>query len=219
MIDPETQQRIRREVEEETFRASLRSKRPLGPRVWALANSAVVLWFLSAVVVTSLTSFIAKRERLAVRATEQDARHQRLLYEFGQRWKRFGQATRGADFLTQFNERLPQVRTFLFGAPRASSLGYVFPEFADHTLTSIMIELEISTIEDDLAAKIRQLRSQLEHLGVALSYARDTADPTSSLSEYRIDWYEVLSALGYQGDLEELDVRGELVPRRDFPAK
>jgi hypothetical protein len=98
----------------------------------------------------------------------------------------------------------------------------VFPQYARHTLTALMIELELHTRDQDVAEVMRKLRRELERLNRSLNWKvpnRDDSKATlDALEEFQIAWYNALNKIGYRGDLES-NKDGRPFAEPDFPGE
>lgn len=223
MLTEQQQAEVKKEVELSAYRESLMPLKRLSVRLWEVANSAVVLWFLSAVVVASLSAWIAERERNAQLEHDSRVRFERLRYEVAARWRklstivkapgpRFAYASYEADFIE-----------FLSGYPSRTAFGGFYPEFKEYPLSALLIELELHPrTEDKAEAGIRRLRHALTFLTRSLNYKipgrPETENHLDDIEKFVLTWRDdALETLGYRGDREFLE-NDDLAHYPDFPA-
>jgi hypothetical protein len=181
------------------------AKRVARRKLWSFVNSAIFLWFLSAVVVSGLTSYVTRRERLAARTADEAVRNTKLIHEFANRWRRFHYYTTGVALLDSQTHAVSNTRAFLFASPRTTEIGYIFPEFADNSLTSILLELELMTDLNEHTERLRRLRDHLDGLAMTLETGREGIFVQEQLQRFSSEWRDVLDMLGYAGFRDILD--------------
>jgi hypothetical protein len=184
-LPPEVAERIRQEEREAIFRERVRkSLQPKRQRLWAIANSNVVLWFLSAVVITLvsfgvgwyLDSRSEKRQRAAATARLTDEINGRLTFLVLGAQQRQRLSTRAGD---PSRSVASYVTRYITGSPARQQEGQIlsfYPEFGTYSLLGLAQRL-ISTSSGATTGQAKQLRTALRVLVLG---ATDVARPTSA---------------------------------------
>ena len=198
--------RIQAEVDAEQFRASLQPPPSRSQRMAKVVNSSLFLWFLSAVVVSGLTSVVSSHLQKEAQRIEQHSKLQRALFELGARWQKLRKLTNlsspGESFFMSTQER--EYTDILFAQPSKWTTGPIIVDFKEHSLLSLTYEIELFHLEESCKAAVRELRNEL--LNLEGQFKRkiegdpDRADRLfKATSRFESHWSKVLSLLRYQG--------------------
>lgn len=176
--------------EEEVFRYEVRKslekkeKKPFWPRLWELMNSAFGLWLLSTVVVglvaSSYGDLKAKNE---INAKNTETRR-KLETEVSSRLQIFRASLLGFSTEQYFQFKYTQLATMVDGtsAQDKDRPLFVFPDFKDRTLQSLLFELEQLTADQEEAKVIKNARTVMTHVKNTLM----TLSESPSLNNFQV---------------------------------
>src|SRR6185436_9857275 len=166
MLTEEKKRQIEEKVEAKKYKQKLESNKSFVYSIWAFFNTNFGLWLISAVFVSSITTYLTKLNLELKEENLEKERNYKLLSEFGGRYSRLYYFTNDSETATGDRVRYnaDDFAILLFPTSDQRNISMLYPEFNNYNLMSIAFQLEQAVKIDSLKNLFRDFRHDLYRL-------------------------------------------------------